>query len=126
MKYLLLMIIVCILSSCKWSNANLGDNYYYLDKDEAVDVGFPGGAIIYKSTERYVFKDIKISGDVLKVKSDNQFIIAEQIPKSNPNRINYYIIQKKENIIYGPLSCDSLNIMINELKVGLELNNKSK
>ena len=121
MKYLLLIVIVCVISSCKWSNADLGDNYYYLDKDEAVDIGFPGGAIIYKSPERYSFKDIKITGDVLKVNSDNNFILAKQNPKSEPNKINYYIIEKNGDIIHGPLSLDSLRILKKDLKIELEL-----
>lgn len=121
MKYLFLIVIVCIIPSCKWSNADLGDNYYYLDKDEAIDVGYPGGAIIYKSSERYFFKDIKITGDVLKVNSDNNFILAKQKPKSEPNMINYYIIEKNGDIIHGPLNIDSLRILIKGLKIKLEL-----
>ena len=49
---------------------NLGDNYYYLPKYEAKDIGYPGGAIVYKSAEKNIFKEVKIEGEVINVKSD--------------------------------------------------------
>ncbi|MDE5420478.1 DUF3997 domain-containing protein [Labilibaculum sp. DW002] len=121
MRYFLIGIIICITSSCKWSNAELGKNYFYLDKDEAIDVGYPGGAIIYKSSEKYYFKNIIISGDVLKVNSDNDFIIVKQRPKSETDKTYYYIIEKKGDIVHGPLSSDSLSLMKKMFEVKLEL-----
>ena len=59
-KGLFILFTLLYLTSCQWSDANLGDNYFYLNRDEAIDIGYPGGAIIYKATQKYNFSDIKI------------------------------------------------------------------
>jgi hypothetical protein len=33
-------------------NEDLGDGYYYLPPYEALDIGFPEGAVIYKSSQK--------------------------------------------------------------------------
>ncbi len=94
-------------------NQNLGNNYYYLPEYEAIDVGYPGGAIIYKSPQKYLFNDIKIYGNVINVKYNDNFIIAIQktdssFLKKNIQNINkkdslrYFIIVKESDIVYGP------------------------
>ena len=120
MKKLLIIFILFNLTSCKWSNAYLGDNYYYLDMDEAKDVGYPDGAIIYKSTERYLFSDIKIKGNVIEVKSNDKFIVAKQIP-INQKKINYYIINKSKDQVYGPHNADSIRVLIKKFKIDLKI-----
>ena len=59
-------------------NQELGDNYYFLHDYEAVDIGFPDGAVIYKATQKNVFNNIKIHGNVVGANSNNDFIIAIQ------------------------------------------------
>jgi len=124
MRYFIIGIIFCIISSCKWSNADLGDNYFYLDKDEAVDVGFSDGAIIYNSPERYFYEKIIITGDVLKVNSDNKFIIAIRDPltsrDNNTGILEYFIIQKKNDSLIGPLTNEKFYETISNLRINLE------
>lgn len=120
MRKLLIIFILFNLTSCKWSNANLGNNYYYLDMNEAKDVGYPDGAIIYKSTERNLFSDIKIKGNVIEVESNDKFIVAKQIP-INQKIINYYIINKSKDQVYGPHSADSIRVLIKKFKIGLKI-----
>jgi hypothetical protein len=94
----------------------LGDNYFYLPEYEAVDVGYPGGAIIYKSPQKNLFREIKIHNKVLSVAHNRDFILAIQQPMdslltkkessnvSDNKVLNYFIIVKKSDSIYGPLS----------------------
>jgi len=92
---------------------NLGGNYYYLPKYEAIDIGYPGGGIIYKSTQKNIFRDIKIHGNVINIGNNTDFIIAIQntdtsyIEKAHSNfvekdSLKYFIIVKKTDLIYGP------------------------
>ena len=94
---------------------NLGDNYYYLPKYEAKDIGYPGGAIVYKSAEKNIFKEVKIEGEVINVNSNKDFIIAIQkayTSRFDTSRLNitemnclkYYIINKKSDLVYGPFN----------------------
>jgi hypothetical protein len=115
------IISILILTCCAiiifmfWGSdkQDLGGNYYYLPKYEAIDVGYPGGAIIYKSPKKYLYKDIKIYGNVISVNSNKNFIIAiQETDSSNANEINsiivkkrylkYYIIAKETDSVYGP------------------------
>lgn len=74
----------------------LRNGHFFIDEFEALDVGYPGGAIIYRSYEQYYFEEILIQQSVLEAKSDNNFIIAVQRPPSNTvnEALNYYIIEK--------------------------------
>lgn len=76
-----LLYIVCIvtllgITSCDRNN-NL-ESYYYLDKGEALDVGYPYGAIVYKSPEEYLYRDVIIGGNVLAFKQNSKYIVAKQ------------------------------------------------
>jgi len=90
----------------------LGDNYYYLPKYEAIDIGYPG-AIIYKSTRKNIFEEVKIEGDVIRVSNNKEFILALQKPytidiekepfdSSTIKSLKYFIVSKKSEIVYGP------------------------
>lgn len=91
---------------------DLGDNYYYLPEYEAIDVGYPGGAIVYKSSQKYLYSDIKIKGDVISVNSNKDFVIAiQKIDSSNMEKthsvivdLQFYIIVKSSDLVYGPYS----------------------
>jgi hypothetical protein len=84
---------------------DLGNDYYYLPDYEAIDMGFPGGAIIYKSKQKYVFNDIKVYKNVVNANSNNDFVLAIQklddfsIEKDS---LQYYIIVKKTDLVHGP------------------------
>lgn len=102
-----------ILLIWRIDNQDLGNSYYYLPKYEAIDIGYPEGAIIYKSAKKNLFTNIKIEADVIKVNSNEDFIIAIQKPikinldttQSNSfgvNILRYFIIVKKADSIYGP------------------------
>ena len=88
---------------------DLGNNYYYLPPYEAVDIGNPEGSMIYKSYQREVFSEIKIYGEVTVVNHDENFIIAiqrksDKAENTNNKILSYFIINKKTDAIYGPLS----------------------
>ena len=106
----------------------LGDNYFFLPKYEALDVGYPDGAIIYKSPEKNLFKEIKIKKEVVSVEHNRDFIIAIQESNNNSfeignshieerNFLNYFIIVKKTNHVYGPFKYSDYVSMRKELKV---------
>ncbi|MDP2337288.1 MAG: DUF3997 domain-containing protein [Bacteroidota bacterium] len=118
MKKWIIAIFVILLSVALFfiwgvDEQNLGDNYYYLPKYEAIDVGYPGGAIIYKSPQKNLIRNIKVHGNVYEVSFNEDFIIAIQnadtsyLEKAHSsiaekNSLNYFIIVKKSDLIYGP------------------------
>lgn len=114
-------MLICMLSSCKWSEANLGDNYYYLNKYEAIDIGYPNGAIIYKSQQEDVFQNVMVPGNVVNVNFNDQYIIAKQSPLKYPTDTVYFIILKNVDKVYGPLKADSFANMKKVLKITLKL-----
>lgn len=73
--------IVFFITKTEKDTETLGDNYYYLSPYEAIDVGFPEGAIIYKSSQKNLFSDIKIQGEVISINYDKDFIVAVQQKK---------------------------------------------
>lgn len=76
-----ILCIVCIatllgITSCDRNNNS--ESYYYLDKDEALDVGYPYGSMIYKSLQEYSFNNILITSNVLEFKQNSQYVVAKQ------------------------------------------------
>ena len=82
---------------------DLGDHYFYMSEYDAMDMGVPDGAFIYKSREKNSWGDneIKIHRDVIKAKNDKDFIIAIRRKKQN-GTLQYYIIAKYSDTVYGP------------------------
>jgi len=108
----IILLSVLLLLVFVRDDQDLGDNYYYLPKYEAIDVGYPGGAIVYKSSQKYLYSDIKIHGDVISVNSNKDFVIAiQRIDSSNNEKthsgianLQFYIIVKSSDLVYGPYS----------------------
>lgn len=103
----ILIISLAIILLIFWGDDDqyLGNDYYFLPEYEAIDIGFPDGAVIYKATQKNVFNDIKIQGNVVEAISDTYFIIATQIKNNTSfenDSLQYYIIVKKVDSIYGP------------------------
>lgn len=123
LKKAVIIILFFSLICCSCSDRELGDGYYYLPKYEAVDVGYPE-AIVYKSGQEYHFKDVKIRGDVVEVKADSKFIIAQRDPlvgvDINAGFIEYYIILKKNDSLIGPLTNEKFEETTESLGVDLE------
>ncbi len=106
---LLVVVSVVFIINFMEDAHTLGNDYYYLPLYEAIDIGFPGGSVIYKSYQKNVFTDIKIRGEVTAVNYDDNFIIATQQKKENAENysdktVNYFIIVKITDDVYGPLS----------------------
>lgn len=96
-------MISLIVYSC--DDESLGNGYYYLPEYEAIDLGFPYGAVVYKSSKKYIFNDIKIKGNVIEVNSNEDFIIAKRNTVdtiSLTETLDYYIIDKEKDTVYGP------------------------
>jgi len=86
---------------------DLGDNYYFLPEYEAIDIGFPDGAVVYKAAQKNVFNDIKIQGNVVDARGNSDFIVVSQRKdSSNIDTLQYYIIAKKTDSIYGPYNTE--------------------
>lgn len=108
-KWIVTIIIIsfAIIIFMFWGNdeQDLGDSYYFLPEYEAIDIGFPDGSIIYKATQKNVFNDIKVHGNVVSANSNANFIIATQKIDSSyvgEDSLLYYIIVKKTDLTYGP------------------------
>ncbi len=112
---LILAIFGIIIFIPKKNKEVLGQNYYYLTKEEALDLGYPGGPIIYKSPQKNYFKEVLIKGNLTDVVYNDDFILAIQntdtlYQKKDSNSLSsmgkniYYIIQKKSDIFSGSLS----------------------
>jgi hypothetical protein len=122
MKKYLILISFFLLTACQWNDAGLGNHYYYLNPDEAVDVGYPGGAIIYKSAQEYSYSDVKVRGNVIKVHFNERFIVALQKPlEKKTDTIRYFLINKTNDRVYGPCTADSLKMLMRKLGVKLRL-----
>lgn len=88
--------------------------------DEAIDVGYPYGSIIYKGLQERSFSDIIITANVVDYKQNSQFLIAEQqvdihlLEKWINDRIKNFIETKGYNgsqsglEFYNTLLSDSL------------------
>jgi hypothetical protein len=130
-----LLFVVSTMTFCT-DNASLGEDYYYLPIYEAKDVGYPGGATIYKSPQKNVFRDIKIQGDIINVNYDKDFIIAIRenkdsliIEKQGLNMdkfFQYFIIEKKSDKVFGPFNKEEYLQKRSELNVPEELELKEK
>ena len=123
--------IVFFITKTEKDTETLGDNYYYLSPYEAIDVGFPEGAIIYKSSQKNLFSDIKIQGEVISINYDKDFIVAVQQKKSRAELVKdkmlyYFIIEKKIDKVIGPLSKQEYLKKREELGVPRELKLKEE
>ena len=90
-----LRIILCFLivfSFCGCNNYHLVKDYYYLPIDEAIDIGYPYGGIIYKSDEQNSFKRIIVYGDVRKCVISTTYILVSQ----EPNKMLYLKLLNNE------------------------------
>ena len=143
--YIFLLFIVS-LTGCVWDEGVLGDDYYWMPDYEAEDVGYYG-SILYKSDNQNILSGIKICPDVINAKSNNTYIIVIQRPNKMvieqmrvegridrkksyeylyKNATNYYIINKKTDIIYGLLNKEEYLLKRKELNLSerFELSNK--
>lgn len=118
-----ILILLLICYSC--SDRKLGNNYYFLPKYESIDVGYSESeAIVYKSNQEYIFSNIIIRGDVLEVSFNSNYIIAKRDPlisrDKNSGLIEYYIIDKKNDKLFGPLTKNDFDIKTVELNINLD------
>lgn len=125
MKRLLVYILIIsfIILSC--NDRKLGGGYFFLPKYESIDVGYPNQeAIIYMSKNESVFENIIIRGDVIDVQSSSKFIIAKRDPLIDENKnsgiLEYYIINKKNYAVIGPLSYKIFLETTKKLSVNLQ------
>lgn len=125
MTRLLIILLGLLFFGCTKSEADLGDNYYWLPKYEAIDVGYPNSeAIVYKSHNRWIFNDIKINGDVVKINSDSKHVVAKRKPNNidnNVDKFEFYIIVKEHDSVIGPLNYKTYLETKKELKVDISI-----
>jgi len=104
------LIILGVIFLISWlgykhwdSDMDLGDGYYYMPEYEAKDIGFPDGAIVYKSFDKSVIEDIKIPATVIEAKNRGNYIIAIQIQQNDTVK-KYFVIDKKSGKVFKDLS----------------------
>lgn len=125
---LLVLLIGAIVSLTITDDQELGDGYYYLPKYEAIDVGYPDGPIIYKSTQKYYFMEVIIKDNIHNVISNRRYIVvyAKEVEKSSFSDLKsvidrYYIIDKKSGNVDGPIGKQDFLERVSELGVLKEL-----
>lgn len=104
---ILILLIFAIAVVYKYwdTDSDLGDDYYFVPEYEAIDVGSPLGAVVYKSEVKnsYSIEDIKIPEKVLQAESRGNYIIAIQELKTDTAK-KYFIIDKKSDKIFKDLN----------------------
>lgn len=117
----LIMLFVFVSTS---EIKNLGENFYYMSKWVAIDVGNPYGSMIYKSEMRNAYSqdDIIVNQGILQVVSDEFFILYVQNKNKNDSEKDnnpYYwgIIQKETAELLGPFNYQDYCITKNKLGV---------
>lgn len=115
--------IYIILSFLFWDctsdcSYNLGNGYVYRDE----------GGWIKEIHHEYPDINKGIPPTVVSYASNTQFIIAKQIcplikeiNNSKEDYINYWIVNKKQHAVYGPLDSVQFQHMIKELGITLKL-----
>lgn len=94
---LLYMLIIPI------QDISMGNNYWYLSQSAAKELSYSEDAMIYKSFESGNYSDIIINPTVIDICFNDNFILAKQWNKGNSN-LNFYIINKISDSLYGPFS----------------------
>jgi hypothetical protein len=100
-----ILLLLMILFFWGEDEKDLGDNYYYLPDYEAIDIGFPEGAIVYKGTQMNMFDEIKIHRTVVSASSNKDFILAIRKLEEfsiEKDSLQHYIIVKKTDSVHGP------------------------
>jgi len=116
-----LVLLLIYLSNRRRSIYDLGKNYFYLDKLESIDIGYPGGeAIIYKSNQKNVFNNVLLTAYDFEVKYNDKYVIIKQLFKKE-TQFNFFIIDKNIDSIYGPLNQNSFMNLKAELNVKIDL-----
>lgn len=132
-KILFSSFFVIAFLSCR-EMSDLGEQFYYMSEEEAIDVGSRYGAIIYKSRNKSYYDSIYIENKVIDVDYDENHIIAVrkkclneydsggQLIKRNywcEDTLQYFIIDKERALLYGPFNFlkfdeyrKKLNIMV--------------
>lgn len=123
-------IFLTSLISCHDDSNNLGKDYYYMTKDDALYYGFPSWDYIYKSDKRrssYYSVIDKTPSDIIDYSFDDNYIIAKQ--KYNREVLlnelrmelsswgGYYNIYKREGVI----NFNDVQVSLKEISKQIEL-----
>ena len=123
-------IFLISLISCHDDSNNLGKDYYYMTKDDALYYGYPSWDFIYKSDKRRsaIFSIIATTpSDVIDYSFDDNYIIAKQ--KYNREVLlnelgmelsswgGYYNIYKREGVI----NFNDVPVSLKEISKQIEL-----
>ena len=123
-------IFLTSLISCHDDSNNLGKDYYYMTKDDALYYGFPSWDYIYKSDKRrssYYSVIDKTPSDIIDYSFDDNYIIAKQ--KYNRKVLlnelgmelsswrGYYNIYKREGVI----NFNDVQVSLKEISKQIEL-----
>jgi hypothetical protein len=130
MKKIILIFVFFNILSCN-NIDDLGSGYYYLSSDDASDIGYPYGSIIYKTNQKKSFKNIIIYPEIINIKYNEEYILSIQ----QPNEIlilkrikddlrfwsRYYSKNKKDSLV----SLFQNKILLSDIR-NLVGNNKSE
>lgn len=85
MKVIFLLFALTLLASCH-NVTTVGNDYYYLPDHEAMDIGYPNGSIVYKSSAKNSFEKILVYSAIEKCISNDEYIIVLQKPNKQNMR----------------------------------------
>ncbi len=123
-----ILFVAFLLTNC--SNVEtLGDDYYYLSGDDALDIGYPYGSMLYRSKKKSTFEEVLIYADVVKKSSNYQYIIIKQQPNKKLviNKIKqnlefwnqYYLENGKDSLVdigYDKMSLKDIQSLLEKNK----------
>ncbi|MFB9109792.1 hypothetical protein [Flavobacterium gyeonganense] len=131
MKKMNVLFVAFLLTNCS-NIETMGDNYYYLSDDEAIDIGYPYGSMFYRSKEKSNFEEVLIYADVIQKKFNDEYIIIKQQPNKKLliNKIkqnlefwnNYYLENRKDSLV--EIGYDKMTLK--DIQTLLEKNKKTK
>ncbi len=80
-KFYVLAMVALLFVSCNGEgDRDLGNGYYYLPANEAVDMGYPYGSIIYRSGAIDQFTNILVYADIDRIVHNSEHILLVQRP----------------------------------------------
>lgn len=104
-----------------FDDEDLGSHFWYFTPSDAIDVGLTeDDARLYKSVESGNYSNTIIYPTVVDVRFDDDFILAIQRNRKN-NGLNYFIIDKTINSLFGPYNIHDFNQMRKKFNISKEL-----
>lgn len=133
MKKIILIFVIFNFLSCN-NIDDLGSGYYYLSSDDASDIGYPYGSIVYKSSQKKSFKNVLVYPEIISLNYNEEYILTVQQPNKALiiQRIkddlelwnNYYSENKKDtlvSLVHKKMHLTDINYLVDNKKEKLNI-----